>query len=102
MIRALVYDCLAEGLGYSELKIACSMGEIKLIQSIFKAVNDPETCVSAMQAMLKITEWMRLSGGNSAENKAQLKVLEKAQNDAQLSLLTLAVPTPENTEKKTA
>jgi len=49
-----------------------------------------------MQALLKITARMKVS-----TDEAQLKLLEKAFTEAQMNLLALAVPTPDNVMRKT-
>ena len=68
-------------MGPQELKLACQLENIKLIPQIFKGVVDYEACTAAMQAILKINSRM-----NATTDKPQLKLMERAFNEAQISV----------------
>lgn len=90
-----MYEHLAE-LGQAELKIATSLKDVKLITQIFKGVKDEEASVAAMQCLLKIMARLKVNA-----DKAQLKLLEKAFSEGKMHLLSLAVPTLDNLQRKT-
>ena len=94
-IRKCVYEHVAE-LGPTELKLACQLPNVTLVAHLFKGIKDEEACLAAMQAILKISQRIKLS-----MDKTQLKLLEKAFSESQLSLMQLALPTPENIARRT-
>lgn len=61
-IRKCVYGSIAE-LGQAELKLACQLPlpNIKLVPRLFKGIEDEEASLFAMQAILKITQRMKVS-----------------------------------------
>ena len=95
-IRKCVYDHIA-ALAPAELKLACQIPNFKMVQMLFNGTKDEEAAISAMQAILKISQRMQVS-----TDKTQLKLLEKAFGPAQVNIMQLALPTPDNIARKTS
>lgn len=64
---------------------------------LFNGTKDEEAAISAMQAILKISQRMQVS-----TDKTQLKLLKKAFGPAQVNIMQLALPTPDNIARKTS
>jgi len=62
---------------------------------LFKGIQDDEAAIFAMQTILKISQRMKVS-----TDKTQLKLLEKAFGSSQMTLMKMALPTPDNLARK--
>lgn len=94
-IRKSVFQHVAE-LGPAELKLVFQLQNFKLIPQLFNGIKDEEVSLSAMQTLLKINARLKVSA-----DKDQLKLVEKAFKESQLTLLQLAMPTSQNVAAKT-
>ena len=95
-IRKSVFEHVAE-MKPAEIKLAFQIPSIKLIPHLFKGIKDQEVSVFAIQALIKISQRLKVN-----TDSEQLKALEKAFNEQMNGLMEMALPTPENLAKRTS